>query len=195
MVRPLVVGLRLLPPRLRPFERNFVLFAGLKGAVPILVLAARVPHAAWLYGIVVVVLVFSVAVQSGLVPAVAHRLRLPMRTVEPESWTLRVRLREESEGVQRVTIEPGSAADGSRIADLTELPQDDWIRLAVRDNQLLAIHGDTQLRPGDELAVLADVELRDEVLVPFTAPAADAGSTRPHHRRNLRRTTVPVDTS
>ena len=64
-------------------ERAFVLFAGLKGAVPILlgsfVLAARGPDAERLYGIVVVVVLLSVLLQGSLVPTVARLLRLPMR--------------------------------------------------------------------------------------------------------------------
>ena len=120
VVRPIALGLCLAPARLRSNERNFVLFAGLKGAVPILlgnlILAAHVRDGERLYGIVVVVVVVSVAVQGTLVPAVAHRLRVPMRTVEPEPWALGVRLREEPEGVHRFTVAAGSPADGIRMA-------------------------------------------------------------------------------
>jgi NhaP-type Na+/H+ or K+/H+ antiporter len=63
----------LIPARLKTNERTFVLFAGLKGAVPILLgsflLAAHVPGAERLYGIVAVVVVFSVVVQGSLIPA------------------------------------------------------------------------------------------------------------------------------
>ncbi|HEX6760868.1 MAG TPA: cation:proton antiporter [Propionibacteriaceae bacterium] len=72
VIRPLVVGLCLLPAQLDRGERIFVLFAGLKGAVPILLgellLTADVPDAERLYGIVVVVVIFSVVVQGSLVP-------------------------------------------------------------------------------------------------------------------------------
>jgi potassium/hydrogen antiporter len=83
VVRPVVVGLCLLPVRLPRSERVFVLLAGLKGAVPILLgtflLAEQVDQADRLYGIVVVVVIFSVVVQGGLVPTAVHRLRLPLR--------------------------------------------------------------------------------------------------------------------
>src|SRR5664279_3099538 len=59
LVRPVFVGLCLLPARLRRNETAFILFAGLKGAVPLLLgellLAAHVQHAQRVYGIVVVV--------------------------------------------------------------------------------------------------------------------------------------------
>lgn len=80
VIRPVVVGLCLWRTSLPRNERAFIAFAGLKGAVPILLgsflLAAQVPDAPRLYGVVVVVVAFSVAVQGSLVPPVARRLRL-----------------------------------------------------------------------------------------------------------------------
>src|SRR6185437_10944768 len=88
VIRPALVGLCLTPARLQRNERNFVLFAGLKGAVPILLgellRQAHIANAERLYGIVVIVVVFSVVVQGSLTPTVAQLVRLPMRTVEPE---------------------------------------------------------------------------------------------------------------
>jgi cell volume regulation protein A len=61
---------------LRRPERVFVLWAGLKGAVPVLLgtflLLHHVPQAERLYGIVVVVVLFSVLVQGSTVPVVAR---------------------------------------------------------------------------------------------------------------------------
>lgn len=90
VIRPILVGLCLLPAGLKRNERAFVLFAGLKGAVPILlgsfILAGHFPDGERLYGIVVIVVVFSVLVQGSLVPAAASLLRLPMRVRELEPW-------------------------------------------------------------------------------------------------------------
>jgi cell volume regulation protein A len=83
VVRPLVVGLCLVRTQLPRNERAFVLLAGLKGAVPVLLgtflLAEHVDQAQRLYGIVVVVVIFSVVVQGGLVPTAVRRLHLPLR--------------------------------------------------------------------------------------------------------------------
>ena len=179
VIRPVLVGLCLLGVGLRRNERNFVLFAGLKGAVPILLgsllLAAHVPQAERLYGIVVVVVAFSVVVQGSLVPAVARLLRLPMRTIEPEPWALGVRLAEEPEGVQRLTVASGSTADGRTVAELAGLPGDVWLRswisFVVRNRQLIAVRGDTTLRAGDEVLVLADPDLHAVLVRAFEQPA------------------------
>jgi cell volume regulation protein A len=88
--RPLVVGALLLPARLRVGEKVFVMWGGLKGAVPILLAAlavsARAADAPRIYGIVFVVVAFSVVVQGVTIPYAAHRLGVPMRLVEPEPW-------------------------------------------------------------------------------------------------------------
>lgn len=78
VVRPALVAPCLIGARLRFGEGLFVLFAGLKGAVPILlgtlVLTAPVADGRRLYAIVVVVVVFSAVIQASLVPSVADRL-------------------------------------------------------------------------------------------------------------------------
>ncbi len=176
VIRPVLVGLCLVPARLKSNERNFVLFAGLKGAVPILLggylLTARVPQASRLYGIVAVVVVFSVVVQGSLVPAAARLLRVQMRTIEPEPWALGVRLRDEPAGVHRLTIKAGSPADGRTINDLSDLPGDAWVSFIVRDGQLVPIRGDTVLHPGDDVLVLADPGLRAKLITAFEGPPA-----------------------
>jgi cell volume regulation protein A len=176
VIRPVFVGLCLIPARLRANERSFVLFAGLKGAVPILLggylLTARIADATRLYGIVVIVVVFSVVVQGSLVGAVARRLRLPVQTIDPEPWALGVRLRDEPEGVQRLTVAAGSPADGASIAALAGLPAGAWVTLLVRDGQLVAMRGNTRLRAGDAVTVLCAPEDRAQLRATFEQPRA-----------------------
>jgi cell volume regulation protein A len=166
VIRPLLVGLCLLPAKLRRGEHAFVLFAGLKGAVPILlgslVLAANIPGANRLYGIVIVVVAFSVLVQGSLLPTVARALHLPMRVVQPQPWSLGVRLAEEPEGVLRLTVAPGSRADGQTVDDVAEAATDAgdaadvWVNMLVRGHALVSVRGDTRLKAGDEVLVSAD---------------------------------------
>ncbi len=81
-IRPLVVGALLLPVHLRRGERLFVMWSGLKGAVPILLAALAliggVDDGDTIYRIVFVVVLFSVLVQGTSVPAAAERLGVPM---------------------------------------------------------------------------------------------------------------------
>ena len=81
VVRPLVVVLTLARSALSRPEKAFIAWSGLKGAVPILLAAfavlGGVPDAGRIYDVVFVVVLGSVVVQGGLVPAVAARLRHP----------------------------------------------------------------------------------------------------------------------
>ena len=76
--RPLVVAALLTPANLRGGERLFVMWGGLKGAVPILLaafaLAAHVPDDRLIYETVFVVVLFSVVVQGATIGRVARRL-------------------------------------------------------------------------------------------------------------------------
>ncbi len=159
VLRPLLVGPLLLPVDLRPGERLFVMWSGLKGAVPILlgtyVLTSGVHDAERLYGIVVVVVTFSVIVQAGLVPTVAERAGVPMRVIEPEPWSLGMRFRDRPSGLRRFQVVPGAPADGTAIADL-DLEEDTWISMVSRDGTLLPVRGRTVLLAGDEVLVIVD---------------------------------------
>jgi cell volume regulation protein A len=85
--RPLAVGPLLIPARLTNGERLFVMWSGLKGAVPILLASfavlGNVEGAERIYGIVFVVVAFSVTLQGATIPYAAARLGVPMRTGPP----------------------------------------------------------------------------------------------------------------
>jgi potassium/hydrogen antiporter len=84
VARPLAVGPLLLPARMTRGERLFVMWSGLKGAVPILLASfavlGAVEDADRIYGIVFVVVAFSVVLQGASIPAAAARLGVPMRS-------------------------------------------------------------------------------------------------------------------
>jgi cell volume regulation protein A len=159
LIRPLLVGVLLWPVRLERGERLFVLWAGLRGAVPILlglfVVGAGVPDAARIYGIVFVVVLISVVVQGGLTPVLAHRFGVPMRVVEPEPWALGMRFQNEPHGLHRHVVAAGSPADGVAVGDL-DIGEYAWISMVNRGGHLLQVRGHTTLRTGDEVLALAD---------------------------------------
>jgi potassium/hydrogen antiporter len=86
VARPLATGPLLLPARLTNGERLFVMWSGLKGAVPILLASfavlGGVEDADRIYSIVFVVVAFSVLFQGTSVPYAATRLGVPMRQHE-----------------------------------------------------------------------------------------------------------------
>jgi cell volume regulation protein A len=85
VARPVVVAPLLLPARLRGGERLFVMWGGLKGAVPILLAAFAllegVDDADRIYGIVFVVVAVTVVLQGASIPFAARRFGIPMRSL------------------------------------------------------------------------------------------------------------------
>jgi cell volume regulation protein A len=83
VARPAALVPLLAPARLRPGERLFVIWGGLKGAVPILLAAFAlergVAHAREIYELVFVVVLASVVVQGGTIGLAANRLGIEMR--------------------------------------------------------------------------------------------------------------------
>jgi potassium/hydrogen antiporter len=83
VARPIVVGTLLAPARLRVGERGFVIWGGLKGAVPILLAAFALAHnvadAQSIYDIVFVVVLASVVVQGGTIAVAARLFGVEMR--------------------------------------------------------------------------------------------------------------------
>jgi cell volume regulation protein A len=144
VARPLVVAPLLWPTKLRLGERVFVVWGGLKGAVPILLgtfaLLEQVDEAQRIYGIVFVVVAFSVLVQGTSVPFVAPLLRVPMRLREPR-------------GLQRFVVGEDSRAAGRAVRDLP-LGERTWVQEIVRDGEQLDARGRVVLVPGDEVVAV-----------------------------------------
>jgi cell volume regulation protein A len=183
VARPLAALVVLLPVRLRWGERIFVMWGGLKGAVPILlaalVLLAEVEDSRRIYEIVFVVVAFSVIVQGSSIPFVASRLGIRMRTVEPEPWNISIGLRKEPGGVWRFVVARGSRAEGVLIRDLP-IGERAWIILVVRRGEAVRAGGSTRLEAGDEILALAedrDASALRRLFERGSVPVAEEAST------------------
>jgi len=164
VARPLVVGPLLLPFRLRYGERLFVMWGGLRGAVPILLAAfallAEVEDSERIYDVVFIVVAFSVAIQGSTLPFAARRLGVRMRSLQPEPWNLSIGLRRDPErGLERFHVQRGSRAVGTSIRDLP-IGERSWISLIVHDGRPVQARGSYVFEPGDEVLVLTEPEDR-----------------------------------
>jgi cell volume regulation protein A len=150
LVRPLVVVPLLLPERLTHGERLFMSWGGLKGAVPILLgaltLLAGVEDAASIYGIVFVVVLFSVIVQGSTVPYVARRLRIRFRRIDHDLAEVR-----------DFVVAERSFANGRRIRELP-LGERAWLGVLIRDGRPRPIDDKLVLASGDRVHVYAQPE-------------------------------------
>jgi cell volume regulation protein A len=145
VIRPLAIGTLLLPARLTWGERAFIAWGGLKGAVPILLgalaILAEVDDASRLYGIVFVVVLFSVVVQGASIPYAARKLRIQFRRIHHDL----------AEVLEFVVREDAYAA-GRRVEDLP-LGERAWIGVLIRNLRPQAISDDVVLEEGDRVHV------------------------------------------
>jgi cell volume regulation protein A len=150
VARPLAVGPLLLLSRLQVGERVFVIWGGLKGAVPILLGAlavlANVEGAERLYGIVFVVVLFSVIVQGATVPLVASKLRVPFRRIDHD-------LAE----VLEFVVRDDAFARGRRLSELP-LGERAWVGVLIRDGRPHPVDGGVVLEAGDRVHVYCQPE-------------------------------------
>ncbi|MDX3191794.1 cation:proton antiporter [Streptomyces sp. MN03-5084-2B] len=172
VVRPLVVGPLLAATRMTRGERAFVVWSGLKGAVPILlgtyILASDQGQGLLAYEIIFVVVLFSVLVQGGLIPVVAARCGITMRERPPRPWALGIRTNQQPEGARRFRITADAPAAGCTVEDL-HLDEDVWISLVVRQGRQLRVRSDLILDEGDEVLVLTDPDSETDPATLFTA--------------------------
>jgi cell volume regulation protein A len=161
VARPLVVLVLLARARLTVGERFFIIWSGLKGAVPILlgtlVLLAGVSEGERIYGIVFVVVAFSVLVQGSLVPYVARRCGIPIHQRPVTPWDVSVRLEREPTGLLHFVVSEGSRADGRAVRDLP-IGETTWLTLVVHDGEAVQPRGSYVLRPADEVMLLSDAD-------------------------------------
>ena len=104
---------------------------------------------------IVVVVVFSVVVQGGLVPSVAARCRVRMEDVEPRPFALGMRLRDQPESAREYRVEAGARAVGMTVGQLHD-QEDVWVSLVVRDGAPVTLGADTVFRAGDEVLLLVE---------------------------------------
>lgn len=169
VVRPVLVGPLLLAVRLTWGERAFVLWSGLKGAVPVLlgtyVLSSGQADEVLLFDVIFVVVAFSVIVQGSLVFPLARRWGVPMRALEPRPWTAGLRFRERPDLMRHHTVDDGSFAEGRRLDELA-LGDESAVSMVIRDGNPAVPSDDTTLSAGDEVVILTNDPTHDSDVAP-----------------------------
>ena len=164
VARPVSVAVSLTPFRVPWREQALLSWAGLRGAVPIVLatipVVAGYPHSRIILNIVFVLVVAFTLVQGPSLPLVASRLRLARpgqaRDVAIEAAPLDVL----GASLLTVTVPPRSRLAGLHVDEL-RLPERSVINSVVRDGDLFVPSGSDRLRVGDELMIVTMSGARD----------------------------------
>jgi cell volume regulation protein A len=145
-------------------EQIFLSWAGLRGAVPIVLatipLAQQVPGATRLFDIVFVMVVIYTLLTAPTLPWVARLLRVARRS-EPRDLDVEAApLERIAADLLMVTISPRSLLHGVEVGEL-RLPPGASVSLIVRDGSSIVPQPRTVLRHGDELLVVTPRKVRE----------------------------------
>jgi len=166
VARPISVMACLVPFRVPWREQAFISWAGLRGAVLIVLttfpIVAQVPGSLDVLHIVFVLVVVFTLIQGPTLPAVTRRLGLvrpeEAREVEIESAPLDVLGAE----LLTVTVPESSRLHGVEVAEL-RLPSPSVVSLVIRDESALVPSPDFRLQEGDQMLIVVTTRTRDEV--------------------------------
>src|ERR1700712_5316318 len=164
VARPVSVALSALVQPLPWRELAFVSWAGLRGAVPIVLttipLAEGVTGSAQLFDLVFVLVVVYTLITGPTLPLVAKVLRVTRRS-EPRGLDIEAApLERVAADLLQVNISPGSQMRGVEGGEL-RLPPGSSVSMIVRDGATFVPERRTVLRHGDDLLVVTPRRQRD----------------------------------
>ncbi len=164
LARPLSVIASATPFRLPWREQSFLSWAGLRGAVPIVLatipLSEGVPGAAVLFDVVFVLVVVFTLVQGTTLPAAARLLQVTDPDQATELMVESAPLERMRADLMRVEVPRGSRLNGVYLDEL-RLPVGAAVTLVLRDGNGFVPGEKTRLRHGDSLLIVTTVEARD----------------------------------
>jgi len=157
LARPVSVLVASAAQRMSLPELTFLSWAGLRGAVPIVLatipLAKHVPGARELFNIVFVLVVIDTLVTAPTLPWVAKVLKVARRSEPRDLEVEAAPLERIAADLLQVTISPKSLMHGVEVGEL-RLPAGSSVALIVRDGRTLVPERRTVLRRGDDVLVV-----------------------------------------
>ena len=163
MARPLSVLVSLTPFGIPWREQAFLSWAGLRGAVPVVLatvpITNNVPGVEWVFDLVFMLVVIFTLVQAPLMPRVARALRVTEPGRAADVVVEAMPLEELGAEMLDVAVHEGSRLAGVEVYEL---------RLPVGANVTLVVNGDegyvpnerSVLRAGDQLLVVTKESVR-----------------------------------
>ena len=164
VARPLSVVVSLAPLRTPWRDQGFLSWAGLRGAVPIVL--ATVPATVGapgfdqIFDLVFVLVVVFTLVQGPTLPWIARRLGVVEQYQALDLVVEATPLEEMNAELLQVHVGPHSKLHGVEVYEL-RLPEGTNVTLVVRDDQGFVPQADTVLRRGDQLLIVTTATARN----------------------------------
>ncbi|OMI39642.1 potassium/proton antiporter [Streptomyces sparsogenes] len=164
VARPVSVLISTVPFPVSWREKALLSWAGLRGAVPIVLatipVVSNVPESRRIFNIVFVLVIVYTLVQGPTLPWLARRLRLGEEEAAADLGIESAPLERLRGHLLSVSIPKDSKMHGVEVGEL-RLPTGAAVTLVVRDGKSFVPQPSTVLRRGDELLVVATDPVRD----------------------------------
>lgn len=164
--RPLSVLASCAPFRVPWRTQAFLSWAGLRGAVPVVLATVPVTAGAagveWMFDLVFVLVVVFTLIQAPTLPFVARRLRVDASHHRVDLAVEATPLTDLGAEMLEIDVGPDSRIGGVRVFEL-RLPRGANVALVVRDGGSFVPRDLDVLRHGDQLLVVTPSAVRDDV--------------------------------
>jgi cell volume regulation protein A len=177
VARPLGVFLSMMFAKYSSKEKLFISWAGLKGAVPIVLatypMMAGLENSTLIFNVVFFVVLTSALLQGATIAPLAKFLNLSQGEKEtvPHSLELVSMGKTKNEMIELKLVEHADIS-GKSLEEL-HLPEDILVTAVIREDKLLTPRGNTQIFAGDTLYILISKKKRDKVKAFFQRNTAD----------------------
>ncbi len=167
VARPIGVFISTALTRYSLKEKMFISWAGLRGAVPIVLatypLLAGLDNGILFFNVVFFVVLTSALIQGATLSPLAQRwgLTSAQKPVIPHSLEL-VSIGKTNSEMMEIEVKAGTRAEGQDLQSLT-LPENTLITAVIRQTKLITPQGSTTLKAGDILYVLCEKKMRESV--------------------------------
>ncbi|WP_025701241.1 potassium/proton antiporter [Paenibacillus forsythiae] len=164
--RPIGVFLSLAFFKYSISEKVLISWAGLRGAVPIVLamypLLAGLEHGRLFFNVVFFVVLTSAVIQGTTISPLAARLRLAKAQGDTPSLMELVALGKTNTEFNHIRIGERMPIAGMKISEIS-MPDETLFTAIVRGSKVVTPHGDTVIEPGDMLYVLSPKAKREEM--------------------------------
>ena len=182
VARPVGVFISMLFSKYTVNEKLLISWAGLRGAVPIVLatypLMAGLDHSGLIFNVVFFVVLTSALLQGATITPLANFLKLTekSRPTIPHSLEL-VSIGKTNNEMLEILVQKLSAVAGQQIKDV-KLPEDSVITAIIRDEKLVFPRGNTYIKENDIVYVLVDKKKRRQIKALFNEgePLNEGGS-------------------
>ncbi|MGP4060349.1 potassium/proton antiporter [Halobacillus sp. H74] len=167
IARPIAVFLSLIKMNYSVKEKLFISWAGLRGAVPIVLatfpIVEGLENSQALFNIVFFVVLTSALVQGSTISLVAKKMKLvgPKKDVPHHSIELISMGNAKAEMIQYQTNQE-SAVVGQKLRDVS-FPNRANISAIIRDNEVITPYGETEIHAGDFLYILVEDKHKEDL--------------------------------